>query len=51
MKPKNFPARKLLRKINAEKDISIPYTKEETGALKSARFIRTKKNRGSLYQV
>jgi len=48
MKPRNFPARKLLRKINANRDMSKPYTDTELAAIEKARRIRTKKNRGSL---
>jgi len=45
MKPKNFPARKLLRKLRAEQpDISVT---EREQLLADARRIRTKKNRGS----
>lgn len=43
MKPKNFPMRKLIRKLNAKK-ISL-YTEESKKALNSARSIRTKKDR------
>jgi len=45
MKQKNFPARKMLRKINANRDISKPYTEAELKQLEAARQMRTKKDR------
>ena len=45
MKPRNFPARKLLRQINAQRDMSKPYTEEEFAMLANARNVRTKKRR------
>jgi len=48
MKPRNFPARRMLRKINATRDMRKPYTDTELTAIEEARRIRTKKNRGSL---
>jgi len=47
MKTKNFPARKLLRQMNANRDRNEPYTDKEIDKLNSARNIRTKKYRGS----
>ncbi len=42
MKPKNFPARKLLRRFKAspDHDLNLPFCKAE---LEAARKIRTKK--------
>jgi len=48
MKPRNFPARKILRKINANRDMSKPYTDTELTAIEESKRIRTKKNRRSL---
>lgn len=51
MKPKNFPARKLLRQQEAGPDTHLPRAEREkkptinSGALESARNIRTKKRR------
>lgn len=45
MKPKNFPARKLARQLNAKRDTSKPYTDIERQDLLDARQIRTKKRR------
>jgi hypothetical protein len=47
MKPRNFPARKLQRQINAQRDMSKPYTDEELARLADARNVRTKKDRSS----
>jgi len=47
MKVKNFPAHKLLRQINANRDMSKPYTEDELRKLDVARAVRTKKNRSS----
>ena len=47
MKPRNFPAKKVTRRINANRDMSKPYTAEESAAIAEARLIRTKKNRSS----
>jgi len=47
MKPKNFPARKLRRQIDAKRDRSQPYTKDEKLALNKAVQTRTKINRSS----
>ena len=47
MKPKNFPARKLQRQMDANRPRNEPYTAEELAKLDSARAIRTKKYRGS----
>ena len=44
MKPMNFPARKLMRQLNA---MRVPYTHSEVRALAKARNIRTKKNRAN----
>lgn len=48
MKPKNFPARKLLRQINAGRDMSKPYSGDELKRLEDARATRTKKKRSSV---
>ena len=45
MKPKNFPARKLMRQINAKRDMCLPYTGTENALVTEARAIRTKKAR------
>ena len=45
MKPRNFPARKLKRQIDAGRDMSKPYTADELNRIKMARNIRTKKER------
>jgi len=45
MKPKNFPARKMLRKINANRDMCKPYTEAELKQIEAARQVRTKKDR------
>ena len=42
MKPKNFPARKLLRKLRAEGKLNTP---EAKALLEEARGVRTKKRR------
>lgn len=48
MKPRNFPARKLMRKIRAAKrDAREPFTDSEQSAITEARMIRTKKRRAS----
>ncbi len=47
MKPMNFPARKLLRQLNAKRDMSTPFTADEIKQLRSAEHIRTKKNRAN----
>ena len=47
MKPRNFPARKLRRKMVADRDMAEPWTDEELAKLDRARAIRTKKYRGS----
>jgi hypothetical protein len=47
MKPKNFPARKLQRQINAGRDMSKTYTDHELLQLEHASTIRTKKRRTS----
>ena len=44
MKPKNFPARKLRRKLVADKQKL--YTKDIRRLIDEARNVRTKKNRG-----
>lgn len=46
MKPRNFPARKLRRQINAHNPHG-EYTQEQQAALSEARRIRTKKNRSA----
>lgn len=50
MKPKNFPARKLLRQIDARKRLegtaAVPYTDKEESALRQAEDIKTKIFRG-----
>lgn len=43
MKPKNFPARKALRKLNAKRSQQI--TQADMDAVDAARNIRTKKRR------
>lgn len=46
MKPKNFPARKLKRQIDAQRgDKTTPYTIEEKQRLNRATNTRTKKDR------
>jgi len=45
MKPKNFPTRKLLRKIMVNRDKGTPYSFSEEISLENARRIKTKKNR------
>ena len=48
MKPKNFPARRLLRQLIASRNrenSSEPFTDEELGALSAAKAVRTKKDR------
>jgi len=51
MKPKNFPARKLQRQINAKRDMAKPYTEEEIAMMGAARNIRTKKNRSGFVRL
>ena len=48
MKLRNFPARKLLRQMNAQRDMSKPYTTDELKQLNEARDVRTKKRRASV---
>ena len=48
MKPKNFPARKLKRRLDAIRTRSWPYTDDEHAMLDKARDIRTKKFRGAV---
>lgn len=48
MKRKNMPARKLLRQLNAGRDMSKPYSEDELQQLDAARAIRTKKSRVGL---
>ncbi|MEE9158932.1 MAG: hypothetical protein V3U60_11160 [Gammaproteobacteria bacterium] len=45
MKPRNFPARKLRRQINAQTGNTGIYTKGELTKIETARNIRTKKRR------
>ena len=47
MKTQNFPARKLKRQMDANRDNSKPYSDEELAKLATAREIKTKKYRGA----
>ena len=46
MKPRNFPARKEIRRINIGRDKNLPFTNDELERIETARKIRTKKYRG-----
>lgn len=45
MKPKSFPARKLIRQLKAPRNMSKPWTEDELNQISAARQIRTKKDR------
>jgi hypothetical protein len=46
VKPKNFPARKLARQINATKH-GLTYSKEQELMIENARQVRTKNDRSN----
>ena len=48
MKPKNFPARKLLRQLNAKRVLFTTFSESDWARLDAARAIRTKKRRSNV---
>ena len=50
MKPKNFPARKLARQINAAEGALASKLDKHKPALEAARNIRTKKDRSGSFK-
>lgn len=47
MKPKNFPARKLMRQLGAKVGIPVSFINADSQSIISARSIRTKKRRSN----